>query len=54
MNGFEHAFSGERVAINQVERAAIQREPAGVLDPEGAQNVLGSRRPERYFLRFDL
>jgi hypothetical protein len=36
MNCFEHAFSGKRIAVNEIEGTAIEGETAGVLDPESA------------------
>jgi hypothetical protein len=46
MNGFDHSFSGERIAVYDVKGAGIEGESAGVGQPEGASDFLRPFIPE--------
>src|SRR5687767_5461497 len=40
---FDETFAGERVAVDDRERAAVEGEPARVRHPDGAQRPAGAR-----------
>ena len=53
VDSFEDALAGESIGVEQVKGAAIERQPARVVDPERAQNILFAGGPEGNFFSFD-
>src|SRR5258708_23942271 len=46
LEGIDQTFAGKRVVFDDIEGAAIERKPAGVLDPQRVQRSPGRTAPE--------